>query len=107
MLRQCNFSKRHRGYRELRECIRIVLADEERLLYMTGVYSEVGRIFQISWSGVEKNIRTAFDYAWANGGKAQMEKLSGGVFYGKPTISEVIEIMACYIKEHPDEFTVL
>ena len=103
ILRQCKFSKRHQGYRELRECIRIVLIDEERLLHVTGIYSEVAKTFDITWSGVERNIRTAFDYAWVNGGREEMEKMAGGVFYGKPTISEVIEVLACYTKEHPEE----
>lgn len=103
ILRQCRFSKRHQGYRELQECINIVLQNEERLLYMTGIYMEVAENFHISWGGVERNIRTAFEYAWTNGGKEQMEKIAGGAFYGKPTVSEVIEILACYIKEHSKE----
>lgn len=32
-----------------------------------------------------------------------METISGGKFYSKPTVGEVIEIMACYLKEHPEE----
>lgn len=104
ILKQCKFSKRHRGYQELQECIRIAVDDEARLLHMTGIYTEVAGRFQITWSGVERNIRTAFDYAWVNGGKEQMEQLSGSIFYGKPTIGEVIETLACYIKEHSGEF---
>lgn len=103
LLKQCKFSRRHQGYYALRECIRIVLADENRLLYISGIYYDVADILNVSFSAVERNIRTARDYSWRNGGKEQFEKLAGGNMDGKPTVSEVIEIMACYIKEHPDE----
>jgi len=76
ILRQCKFSRRHQGYHALRECIRIVMADENRLLYVTGIYCDVAKKLHISWNGVERNIRTARDYSWENGGKEELEKLT-------------------------------
>lgn len=102
LLEQCRFSKRYQGYYALQECIRIALENEENLLYMTGIYMDAAQKFHISWSCVERNIRTALDYSWKNGGKEQLEILVGRVFYEKPTVSEVIEILTCYIKAHSE-----
>ena len=102
-LSQCKFSRRYQGYYELKECIQIVLENKERLLYVTGIYQDVALKYHISTSCVERNIRTARNHAWENGGKEAFEKLSGGEFYDKPPVSEVIEILACYIKEQQQE----
>lgn len=103
VLRQCKFSRRHQGYHALRECVKIVLADENKLLYVTGIYYDVANKLDISFSGVERNIRTARDYSWKNGGKEELEKLTGAVLDEKPSVSEVIDILACYLKEHGGE----
>lgn len=102
LLRKCGFSKRYRGFLALQECVCIVLENEDALLYMTAIYNEVGSKNHISWNCVERNIRTLVNSSWENGGKEQLELLAGGVLYEKPTVGEVIEILACYIKEHPE-----
>lgn len=98
----CRFSRRYLGFREFQECVRIALEDEERLLYVGAIYQEVGEKFGVSASGVERNLRTVLQYAWSRGGKEPLEQLSGGTFYDKPTVSEVIEILVCYLKEHEE-----
>lgn len=102
LLLQCKFSKRYKGYQPLYECVKIVSEDEERLLHITGVYAEVADKFQISPSGVERNIRTLLNYSWQNGGKKQLEQLAGGEFYSKPSVSEAIEILTCCLKSQED-----
>lgn len=99
VLMYCKFSRRYQGYRELKECISIALEDEDRLLYVGGIYYEVAQKHQITASGVERNIRTVLNHAWENGGQKSLEKLSGGTFYEKPSASELIEILVCSIKE--------
>lgn len=103
LLRYCRFSKCYHGFLALKECVLIALEDEERLLYVTDIYNEAARKFRLSRSGVERNIRTALSHAWQNGGRERMEALAGGKFFEKPSVSEVIELLVCYIKEHQDE----
>lgn len=103
VLRYCRFSMCYRGFSELKECVLIVLENEERLLYVTDIYNEVAKKFHLSGSGVERNIRTVLGHALENGGKKRLEALAGCKFFEKPTVSEVIELLACYIKEHWDE----
>lgn len=102
LFQQCRFSKRYQGYYAFRECLSIALENEETLLYMTGIYVEAGQRCHAPWQHVERNIRTMLNYSWKNGGKEVLEMLSGGVLYQKPTVSEVIEILTCYLKEHPE-----
>ena len=100
ILRHCRFSKCYHGFLALKECVLIALENEERLLYVTDIYNEVARKFHLSGSGIERNIRTALSRAWQNGGRERMEALAGCRFLEKPAVSEVIELLTCYIKEH-------
>ena len=75
------------------------MEEEDRLLYVSGIYCEVGKQYHISPSGVERNIRTLVDHAWKNGAKESLESLSGGKIYEKPSVSEVIEILVCYMED--------
>lgn len=100
ILRHCRFSKCYHGFSALKECVLIALEDEERLLYVTDIYNEVAKKLHLSGSGVERNIRTIIGRAWQNGGRERIEALAGGKFYERPTVSEVIELLVCYIKEH-------
>ena len=99
VLMKCRFSKRYQGYHAFRECLLIALDNEETLLYMTGIYMDAAKKLHISWKLVERNIRTMLNYSWNNGGKEQLEHLSGGKLYEKPTIGEVLEILVFYLKE--------
>ena len=98
VLWNCRFSKRYEGYGELLGCVMIAMEEEDRLRYVGGIYYEVGKKHHISASGVERNIRTLLTYAWENGGKEPLEKLAGGILYEKPSVSETIEILVCYMK---------
>jgi len=100
LFKQCKFSRRYQGYNALRECLRIVLEDEESLLYMTGIYAEAAKRCHVSWTHVERNIRTMLDNSWKNGGKEPLEMIAGEVLYTKPTVGEVIESLTYYLKAH-------
>ena len=102
LLKQCKFSKRYHGYGEFMECLRITLANEDSLTYITGVYMEAAAKCHISWSGLERNIRTMLDHSWQTGGRIELEKISGCTLYAKPTIGELLEDLTCYLKEHPE-----
>lgn len=98
VLLNCRFSKRYEGYRELKDCVEMALEEEERLLYVSRIYYDVGKKHHISASGVERNIRTLLSHVWKNGGQEALEELSGGKLYEKPTVSELIEILVCHMK---------
>jgi len=99
----CRLSRRYTGYLELQECLKIALEDEERLLYVTGIYREVGEKFYGSAGRIERNIRTLLNYSWKNGGKEPLEKIFGRKLDSKPRVGEVIEGFVCYLKGYQGE----
>lgn len=68
LLKYCRFSKRYQGYCMLQECVEIVLEDEDYLLHLTDIYKKAAEKFDVSWSGLERDIRTSIDYSIRHGG---------------------------------------
>lgn len=100
LIRKARFSKRYQGYQYLLQCVRLVLEDDSRLCALSKqVYQPIAQKYQISYRCVERDIRTARDYAWQKGGGVFLEKISGGIFYEAPPVGELIEILAVYLKE--------
>ena len=100
LIREAKFSKRYQGYQYLLECIELVLEDDSRLCALSKqAYQPIAQKYQISYRCVERDIRTARDYAWQKGGGVFLEKISGGIFYEAPPVGELIEILAVYLKE--------
>lgn len=58
--------------------------------------------YRISCRCIERYIRTARDYAWQRGCKEFLEEISGGTFYEAPSVGELIEILAVYLKEEQE-----
>ena len=100
LLRQAGFSKRYQGFRYLVHCVELAVEDDNRLCALgKEIYGPVAREYRIPYRSIERDIRTARDYAWQNGGKDFLEKISGGKFYTLPTVGELIEILAQYLAE--------
>ena len=96
----CGFRRYYRGYRQLIDCVSAVLEDESHLLYVTGLYYEVGLKYCVSPSGIERNIRTLIKRAWEHGDKEALEKITGQPLRERPTSSALIEMFAYYLKEN-------
>lgn len=103
LLKQCRFPKRLNGYYPLRECVKIVVEDENRLLNLSSVFSEVSNRLQVNYDTIERNIRTIIKHSWTRGGKEELEKISNGTLYQSPSVGEIIEILACYLIDHPND----
>lgn len=101
LIREAKFSKRYQGYQYLLECIELVLEDDSRLCALSKqVYQPIARQYHVSYRCIERDIRTARDYAWLKGGKGVLEEISGGKFFEIPSVGELIEILAVYLKEN-------
>ena len=107
ILRQCGLSVRHRGFRALQECVKLALEDESKLLSVTKLYQEVSTTSHLHYRNVERNIRTALDYAWKYGGQEQMEHLFGCELSTKPTAGEMIELLVNHIQTSREDCDVL
>ena len=70
LIRKARFSKRYQGYYYLLQCIELVLDDDSRLCALSKkVYQPIAQKYHISDRCIERNIRTARDYAWQKGGE--------------------------------------
>ena len=100
LIRKARFSKRYQGYQYLLQCIELVLDDDSRLCALSKqVYQPIAQKYQVSYRCIERDIRTARDYAWQKGGKEVLEEISGGKFFEVPTVGELIEIFAIYLRD--------
>ena len=103
LIRKAKFSKRYQGYQYLLQCIELVLDDDSRLCALSKqVYQPIAQKYRISCRCIERDIRTARDYAWQRECKEFLEEISGGIFYEAPSVGELIEILAVYLKEEQE-----
>mgnify|MGYP001625357800 FL=1 len=103
LIRKARFSKRYQGYQYLLQCVELVLDDDSRLCALSKqVYQPVAQKYRISCRCIGRDIRTARDHAWQRGCKEFLEEISGGTFYGAPSVGELIEILAVYLKEEQE-----
>lgn len=101
LVNKARFSKRYQGYYFLIPCVELVAEDETRLCALIKeIYQPVAKLYGVTYNDIERNMRTARDYAWRNGGKEFIEKISGGKFPDVPTMGEVLEILGEYLAKH-------
>ncbi|HBA63092.1 MAG TPA: hypothetical protein DCZ20_04470 [Lachnospiraceae bacterium] len=101
LLRETKFSRRYQGYEYLVICVERVVEEDRRLCALIKeVYQPVADKYHVTYKAVERDIRTARDKAWGSGGKEVIERISGGEFYEPPTVGELIEILAEYLKKN-------
>lgn len=101
LLREAKFSRRYQGYEYLVICVSRVVEEDSRLCALIKeVYQPVADMYHVTYKAVERDIRTVRDNAWDNGGKEVIERISGGKFYDPPSVGELIEILAEYLKKN-------
>lgn len=98
VLKKASYSKRYRGYKELADCLYLVLQDENRLCSIMKVYEEIAEKYHVNGSCVEKNIRKVNEAAWKKGGKKFINEISGQHYVVVPQTSELLEIFLDYLK---------
>ncbi len=94
------FSRRYQGFQYLALCVELAAEDDSRLCALVKeIYGPVAEKYQVPYRSIERDIRTARDHAWKNGGKAFLEAIRGGTFCSLPTVGELIELLARHLSE--------
>lgn len=97
-LRSLGITNRYRGYRCVVTAITLVLKNEECMRSVVrDVYRATASLCGCSWYAVERNIRTVVRRAWLINPQ-RLSKMAGYPLDGQPTVSEFIDILACYIR---------
>lgn len=101
IVQMAKFSKRYTGYKFMIPCVELAAENDSRLCSLVKeIYQPVADLYGVNYQDVERNLRTARDYAWQNGGKEFVEQVSGGTFSSAPAVGELIEILADYLCDH-------
>lgn len=91
-----------KGYKYLRECIKLVLYDDSFLSFKKHVYPCVAGMYDASPESVERGISNAIESAWLNGDIEVLNEDFGPTIMesrGKPTNKEFVCFAAVRIKQ--------
>lgn len=100
LMHDLGIKRTYLGYYHLATAIRLVVEKEERLLYIhKWLYEEVAQLHNTTPFCVERNIRTVKSHYWEHGNRSLLSKMAGCQITEKPSNSEFIDILSCYIKE--------
>ena len=101
VLHDLGIKRTYQGYYHLATAIRLVIENEERLLYVhKWLYQEIANLHDTTPFCVERNIRTVKIRCWKSGNRAILETIAGCHLNQIPSNSEFIDILSCYLKEH-------
>jgi len=102
LLHQIGVPAHIKGYRYLRDAIRLTIEDSEFIDSVTKkLYPSVAKLHKTTSSRVERAIRHAIEVAWDRGYIDLIEDLFGYTIHsekGKPTNSEFIALIADHLK---------
>lgn len=78
LLRQAGFSKRYQGFRYLVQCVELAAEDDNRLCSLCKeIYGPVAQEHRIPSRSIERDIRTARDYAWETAAGIFLKRSAG------------------------------
>ena len=97
-LRDLGITRNYRGYLRAVTAIELALEKEDRLdAVIKGIYSEVARRRDCSWSAVERSLRTLVQRVWRVN-RALLIEMAGYPLDSPPTVSEFISIVVNHIQ---------
>lgn len=100
LMHRLRIKRTYMGYYYLSTAIYLVVENEERLLYIhKWLYAEIARIYNTTPYCVERNIRTVKNHLWEKGHAEILSEIAGCPIREKPSNSEFIDILSCYIKK--------
>lgn len=88
------------GFDYLTCAVILAIQDPQCLKRITkGIYPVIAKRFRTDISCVERSIRTAINRCWCCGGREALGQMAGYHLAGRPTNSELIELLAAYIRK--------
>lgn len=103
LLRKIGMDSRYTGYPYFAYGISLTINDSNFSRNITkGLYKEIGAQYGVSNSCVEAAIRTLVRNYWNKHNDSLLFPLLGYSLYDRPTASELISILADFLREHPD-----
>lgn len=101
LLRRLGFSGRLFGLRYLSAAIAMTAINPDKVLFVTkDIYPDVARQYSSTASKVERAIRHAIRKFWEREGREALDQVSNIHLTQRPTNSELIDILASYIRHN-------
>lgn len=101
VLRKAGLRSTYSGYNYLASAIVLVLQDSSYMKNVTSnLYRVVGEQYGVSNMCVEAALRTMINSYWNQNSNKILSPLLGYPVFDKPTASELISMLADYIRDH-------
>lgn len=99
-LKSLGIYKKYMGHRLIRCATLLVIENEDRLRHVVkDIYEPTVQIVRCKTKQVERNIRTMIFKAW-DINRNHLQEIAGVELMALPTVSELIEYLADYVKEN-------
>ena len=99
LLRRLGFSGKLRGFRYLTSAIAQTAIDPDRIFLITKVlYPDIAKQYHSTASKVERTIRHSIRRFWEHEGREALEQVAHIHLTQRPTNSELIDLLANYIR---------
>lgn len=98
LLLKLGIGARYRGFHYLAYAIFLTLEDQSLLLAVTKqLYPRIAKKYQCTWTSVERALRMAVSHFWDFGNRPLLERIAGYPIWERPSVSELIDILAGYL----------
>lgn len=99
LLRTLHMSGKLKGHLLLTVAAAKVIEEPTLLHAVTkSLYVDLAKQFGTTRGNVERNIRNAISVAWKNGGKEELERMTGQSFEARPTNTEWLDWMVYLLR---------
>ena len=94
LLMRFGVGRKYQGFDQCAHAVYLSAEQPERLTLVTKwLYPDVAKQFGVSWTVIERNLRTVSRIAWENN-RPLLEQLAGRVLSAIPTSTEFVKILA-------------
>lgn len=102
-IRKLGATTRYRGYPFVADAIKLTMDNQDEPIMITKyTYPYIARKYETTATNVEHSIRTVVNACWTKN-KDGLEEIAGYPLTQKPTNSEFVDMIACYLLESDDE----
>lgn len=99
LLRRLGFSGKLRGFRYLTTAIAQTAVDPDRIFLITkSLYPDIARQYETTVSRVERTMRHSIRRFWDRNGREAQDQVTDIHLTQRPTNSELIDLLANYIR---------
>lgn len=103
VMRELGVTPKYKGYYFVAEAVRLAMEFQDEPTKITkDIYPKLAKRYKSNTMNVEHDIRTVIKVAWTNR-RNEMERMAGYKLNYKPTNSEFVDLLVCYLTQTNEE----